>query len=201
MDDWIAATVESLGYVGIALLMALENIFPPFPSEAILGASALAIERGTLNLWPVVLSATLGSTAGNYAWFYVGQKVGYERLRPMVDRYGRWFTIEWEDVERGAVFFRRYGHWVVFILRATPFLRTMISLPAGLAQMPRWKFLVFTLAGVGLWNLLLIFATQWVSRTFGHINDLVSWIVIGTIVLGVIGYVWRILTWKPRAER
>ncbi len=201
MDDFIVSVVEQLGYIGIALLMVLENLFPPFPSEAIMGAGALAIERGSMEFWPLLIAGTAGTVVGNYAWYMVGDRLGYQRLGPFIDRFGHWLTMEWEDVERATGFFRKHGHWVVFFLRATPFMRTMISLPAGLAHMGKFKFLAFTAAGAAMWNALLILGTQWLARTFGEIEDIVSWIIIATIVLAIGGYLWRYLTWKPRARR
>ncbi len=200
MDSLIVAIVERLGLAGIALLMALENVFPPMPSEAIMGSAALAIERGSMQFWPVMFVATLGTLAGNYAWFWVGDRWGYERLGPFIERWGRWLTLEWEDVERATLFFERYGHWVVFFLRAAPFMRTMISLPAGLAHMNKLKFCVFTAAGAALWNAILIGGMQWLSRTFEN-SDVVSWVVIATLVLAVVAYVWRLATWTPRSQR
>ena len=201
MDDFIVSLVEQLGYVGVAILMALENIFPPMPSEAVMGAGALAIHRGSMDFWPLLVAGTVGSLAGNYMWFWVGDAWGYRRLGPFIDRWGRWLTMEWEDVERAATFFARHGHWVVLILRATPVMRTMISLPAGLAHMNKLKFCLFTAAGAALWNVLLILGTQWLARTFAETDYIVSGVIIAIVVLSVIGYLWRLATWKPRAKR
>lgn len=200
MDSLIVAIVERLGLAGIALLMVLENVFPPMPSEAIMGAAALAIERSSMQYWPVMIVATLGTLAGNYFWFWAGDRWGYERLGPFIDRWGRWLTLEWEDVERATRFFERHGHWVVFIMRAAPFMRTMISLPAGLAHMNKLKFCTFTAAGAALWNAILIGGTQWLSRTFEN-SDVVSWVILATLALAVLGYVWRLATWTPRSRR
>ena len=201
MDDIIVTIVERLGYLGIAILMALENVFPPLPSEAVMGSAALAIQRGSMDFWLVLAVGTIGTVAGNYAWFWVGHKWGYERLGPFIDRWGRWLTMEWEDVERASAFFRKHGHWVVLILRATPVMRTMISLPAGLAHMNVWKFCIFTAIGAALWNALLILGTQWLSRTFAQSENVVAGVIVATIVLSIVGYLWRLATWKPRARR
>ncbi|MXO85292.1 DedA family protein [Altererythrobacter aurantiacus] len=201
MDELIVEFISRLGYLGVAILMMLENIFPPMPSEAIMGASALAIDRGQFSYWPLLAFATAGTVAGNYVWFWIGHKWGYERMRPFIDRFGRWLTMEWEDVERASEFFRKHGHWVVFVLRATPVMRTMISLPAGLSHMNIWKFLIFTTAGAALWNVILIAGTQWLARTFDNSDNVVSVVIIATIVLSVGGYIWRFVTWKPRAKR
>lgn len=201
MDDLIVEIITQLGYFGIFILMILENLFPPMPSEAIMGAGALAIYRGEMAFWPLMIVGTLGTLIGNYAWFWVGNALGYQRLRPIIDRFGRWLTMEWEDVERATTFFARHGHWVVFGLRATPVMRTMISLPAGLAHMNIWKFGIFTAAGAALWNLMLIKGTLWLKDLFGTTEWAVSGIILATIVLSVGGYLWRLAVWKPRAER
>ena len=197
----IVSIIERLGYLGIAFLMALENIFPPLPSEAIMGAGALAVVNGKMSFWPLLIFGTIGTVIGNYAWFWFGNRVGYERLGPFIERWGRWLTLEWEDVERASRFFKKRGEWAVFFLRFFPVMRTMISLPAGLAHMNVWKFLIFTTAGAAIWNVLLILGTQWLVGTFSNVRDLVSWILIGAIVLAVAGYGWRLYSWKPRAER
>ena len=201
MDEIIVSLIERLGYIGVAVLMVLENIFPPMPSEAIMGAGALAIERGSMQFWPLLIAGTMGTVAGNYFWFWLGDRLGYERLGPFIARWGKWLTMEWHDVERASSFFAKHGHWVVFGLRASPIMRTMISLPAGLAHMGTLKFLVFTAAGAALWNVMLILGTQWLARTFSDIDNIVSGIIIATIVSAMAGYVWRLATWKPRAQR
>lgn len=201
MHEFIVDAITQGGYIGIALLMALENIFPPIPSEVIMGVGGIAVARGTMDFWPLMTAGTVGSVAGNYVWFWIGRKWGKHRLQPFVARYGRWLTVEWEDVERAQQFFRHHGHWVVFALRFSPFLRTMISLPAGLAHMSRTKFLAFTTAGVIIWNLLLIEGGRWLSIWLAESQDILGAIIIALVVLGVIGYIWRVSTWKPRAER
>lgn len=201
MDQIIVTIVERLGLFGIAVMMALENVFPPMPSEAIMGAAALAIHHGRMDFWWVLAFGTMGTVAGNYFWFWIGHRMGYKRTQPFIDRYGRWLTVEWEDVEKASRFFRRHGHWVVLALRTTPFMRTMISLPAGLSHMNVWKFLIFTAIGAALWNALLIVGTQWLVQRFSDSENIVSGILIAIFVLGAAAYLWRLATWKPRAER
>ena len=152
MGEWIIELIGRGGYWGIAFLMAIENIFPPIPSELIMGVGGLNVARGTMEFWPLLAAGTVGSTLGNYVWFLAGDRLGYARLQPFVRRWGRWLTLEWRDVERAAAFFRRHGEWIVFALRFSPLLRTVVSLPAGLSHMKHWKFLVFTFAGAAIWN-------------------------------------------------
>ena len=198
MDDWIIRLIEQGGYWGIALLMAIENVFPPIPSELIMGIGGIAVARGTMTLWPLLAAGTIGSTIGNYVWFLVGDRLGYRRLRPFVARWGRWLTLEWRDVERATQFFRSHGQWIVFGLRFSPFLRTMISLPAGLSHMGHVKFLAFTFAGAAVWNALLILAGQWIAQYLEGWQRWFGPVVGGLVVLAVAAYLWRVLTWKPR---
>ncbi len=189
--------IEQGGYWGIGFLMAIENVFPPIPSEVIMGLGGIAVARGSMTFWPLLLAGTLGSTLGNYVWFLIGDRLGYQRLHPFVRRWGRWLTMEWRDVERAAAFFRRHGQWIVFALRFSPFLRTMISLPAGLSHMKHWKFLSFTFAGAAVWNALLIQAGKWLAKYMEEAQHILGWIIAGTVVLAVAVYVWRVLRWKP----
>jgi membrane protein DedA with SNARE-associated domain len=196
MAEWIIRIIEQGGYWGIALLMAIENVFPPIPSELIMGLGGFAVARGTLEFWPLLAAGTVGSTFGNYLWFLAGDRWGYARLRPFVDRWARWLTFGWEEVERATRFFRLHGHWIVFALRFSPFLRTMISLPAGLTHMPHGKFLAFTFAGAAVWNAALILGGTLLSRYFDEAQEWLNWIVAGTLALVVVAYLWRVVTWK-----
>jgi membrane protein DedA with SNARE-associated domain len=198
MTEWILHLIEQGGYWGIAFLMVLENVFPPIPSEVIMGLGGIAMARGAMDFWPLLLAGTVGSTLGNYVWFLVGDRCGYERLQPLVERWGRWLTMDWAEVERASRFFRRHGQWIVFAMRFSPFLRTMISLPAGLAHMKHGRFLVFTFAGAAVWNTLLIKGGHWLSGYFAEAREWLDWAVLATIVLALGGYAWRVATWKPR---
>jgi membrane protein DedA with SNARE-associated domain len=201
MHELIIRAIEQGGLVGIFLLMALENIFPPIPSEVIMGLGGVAVSRGTMDFWPLMISGTVGSTLGNYAWYWLGDHWGKTRLEPFVERWGRWLTMEWEDVEKARRFFRRHGPWVVFVFRFTPIFRTMISLPAGLAHMGVWRFLAFTFAGAFIWNLLLVEGGRRLADWLEESQHILGWIILGFIGLALIGYLWRVVTWKPRHKR
>lgn len=197
MGEWIIELIGRGGYWGIALLMAIENVFPPIPSELIMGVGGLNVARGTMEFWPLLIAGTVGSTLGNYVWFLAGDRWGYARLRPFVLRWGRWLTLEWSDVEKAARFFRRHGEWIVFGLRFSPLLRTMISLPAGLAHMNHWKFLAFTFAGAAIWNALLIKGGHWLAGYSDQIDKWAGPVVLGLVALTLVAYAWRVATWKP----
>ena len=201
MHELIIRAIEQGGLVGIFLLMALENIFPPIPSEFIMGLGGVAVSRGTMDFWPLMIFGTVGSTLGNYAWYWLGDHWGRTRLEPFVERWGRWLTMEWEDVEKARGFFRRHGPWVVFVFRFTPIFRTMISLPAGLAHMGVWRFLAFTFAGAFIWNLLLVEGGRRLADWLEESQHILGWIILGFIGLALVGYLWRVVAWKPRDKR
>ncbi len=196
MADWIIHLIEQGGYWGIALLMFIENVFPPIPSELIMGAGGIAVARGTMEFWPLLAAGTIGSTLGNYAWFLLGDRWGYNRLEPFVTRWGRWLTMRWSDVEDASSFFQRHGQWVVFLMRFSPFLRTMISLPAGLSHMKHWKFLIFTFAGAAVWNTLLIYGGKWLAAYFDKMHEVASGVIIGLAVVAVAAWLWRVWRWR-----
>ena len=196
MADWIVHLIEQGGYLGIAFLMFIENVFPPIPSELIMGAGGIAVARGTMEVWPLLIAGTLGSTLGNYMWFLVGDRLGYHRLEPFVQRWGRWLTMRWSHVESATAFFQRHGQWVVFVMRFSPFLRTLISLPAGLSHMSHWRFLLFTFAGAGVWNTLLIFGGKWLAGYFAEMHQFAGALIGALAGLAVLGWLWRVWRWK-----
>jgi len=196
MSAWIIRLIEGGGYLGVAFLMALENIFPPIPSELIMGVGGLAVARGSMEFVPLLIAGTIGSTLGNYVLFLASDWLGYERLRPFINRWGRWLTLEWEDVEKGSRFFRKRGGIVVFIFRFMPMFRSVISIPAGLAHMGHMRFLLYTAAGATIWNVLLIWAGRWAGRTFAEAEKWLGWGVLAVAIVSAVFYVWRIVTWK-----
>ncbi|MET0360116.1 MAG: DedA family protein [Sphingobium sp.] len=197
MTDWVVNLIDAGGYWGIALLMFIENVFPPIPSELILGIGGIRVGQGRMEVLPLLIVATLGSTAGNYAWYLLGRMLGFERLRPLVDRWGRILTMEWRDVRRINLMFRRYGPGMVFVIRFMPAFRTIISLPAGLFRMGHARFLLCTLGGTLIWNIILVGGGWWLGRQFTQIDRYLGPVTTAVVVLAVVAYVWRVLTWKP----
>ena len=198
MSDFIINLIEIGGYWGIFFLMVLENVIPPIPSELIMGLGGIAVSRGTMDFWPLLGFGTAGSLLGNYAWYVLGNRLGYHRLKPFIDRWGRWLTVEWEDVEKASAFFRKHGQWVVFVLRFSPLLRTIISLPAGLAHMSVWRFLIFTAAGSAVWNVFLIAGGHWLGTRFEAAEEFIGWMTLAALVLLLVVYIRRVLTWRAR---
>lgn len=198
MTEFILNLIAWGGYVGIFILMTLENVFPPIPSEVIMGFGGMAVARGDMDMTPLLIVATLGTTAGNMVWYGIGRWIGIARLKPFVDRYGRWLTLTWDEVEQLNRFFNRHGLWVVFFFRFLPTFRTMISLPAGMAKMGMPRFLLATFVGSAIWNAVLAFAGLLLGSRFEELQVYVGPVAVGTSVLVVVVWAYRVVTWKRR---
>lgn len=201
MATWIIETITQSGYVGIFLLMLLESIFPPIPSELIIPFAGFAAATGQLNFFGVMFAATAGAVVGMIPWYLAGRLFGLGRLRNLADRYGRWFTLNAEEVDTATRAFHRWGKWIVLFGRLVPLIRTLISVPAGLARMSPALFFGASFVGALVWNALLAGAGYLLAEQYDVVE---SWLDPGTtIVLGLIGllYVYRLVTWRPSGAR
>jgi len=201
MTDWVVNLIDWGGYWGIGFLMVLENVFPPIPSELIMGIGGIRVAQGRMEATPLLLAGTIGTTIGNYFWYALGRALGFRRLRPVIDLFGRFLTIEWRDVRHINVAFRRYGPGIVFIFRFMPMFRTMVSLPAGLFHMGRIRFLIWTTGGALIWNILLVGGGWLLGARFREIDRYLGPVSSAVIAIIVAVYVWRLVTWRPRAVR
>ena len=152
MAHWIIETISSFGYLGIFLLMLVEAVFPPIPSELIIPFAGFSAAQGQLDFVGVVVAASLGSLAGMVPWYFAGRLFGLGRVRSLADRFGRWFTLNAEEIDVATGFFRRFGPWIVLFGRLLPIIRTLISVPAGLARLPVPLLRRRSLVGVLVWN-------------------------------------------------
>jgi membrane protein DedA with SNARE-associated domain len=197
MATWIIETINSFGYVGIFLLMLLESVFPPIPSELIIPFAGFSAASGALDFWLVLLSATLGAVVGMLPWYFAGRLFGLGRVRMLADRYGRWLTLNAAEIDTATNWFRRFGPIIVFVGRLIPLIRTLISVPAGLARMPLWQFLAFSTLGALLWNAILVGAGFILAEHYAAVEvflDPATTIVLGLVVLV---YLFRLVTWRP----
>ncbi len=158
MVEWITNTMNSLGYWGIGLLMFLENLFPPIPSELIMPLAGFTVAQGKLEFVPVVVAGVVGTVLGALPWYYAGKILGEQRLKSLADRYGKWLTISSKDITRATGWFDNHGSKAVFFCRLVPGVRTLISLPAGISKMPMVPFLLYSTLGTLLWVSLLTYA-------------------------------------------
>lgn len=200
MGDWITQTITRMGEFGVFLLTLLETVFPPIPSELIMPLAGYLAARGEMSLWGAVLAGTLGSLAGALFLYWVGRKLGEQRLMDFADRHGRWLTLSRGDIERASEWFARRGGWAVFVCRLIPGLRSLISIPAGIHAMPLLPFVAFTAAGSLAWTALLVYLGYLLGSNFEQVGEWVS--PISTAVVGglLLWYVWRVLTHKGRGD-
>jgi len=165
--QWIVNTVSQSGYGGIILLMFLENIFPPIPSELIMPLAGFAAARGDLNMAGVIAAGTIGSIL----WYYAGRWVGSERLKRLAARHGRWLTVSPADIATAETWFNRHCGKTVLIGRLIPAIRTLISVPAGIARMSLGRFLLFSAIGTVLWSGLLAAAGYVLESEYTRVAD------------------------------
>ncbi len=195
MLEWITNTINSLGYLGIGLLMFLENLFPPLPSELIMplaGFTSSPEAGGKLSLAGVFLAGVIGSVLGGLVWYYPGKLLGLERLQELADRYGKWVTISSKDITKANIWFNRQGSKAVFIGRLIPGVRTLISVPAGISNMPIITFLLYTGLGSALWVGLLTYSGYVLGKQYELVERYlapVSKIVLLAIALIFVGWV------------
>jgi membrane protein DedA with SNARE-associated domain len=197
MTGFLLDLLNQGGYLGIFLLMAAENVFPPIPSEVIMGGAGVLVARGQLAFGPVWIIATLGTLAGNLFWYWIGVRWSEKRLKRAIDRWGRWLTFEWDEFTRAREIFRKYGDGIVFAVRFSPVLRTIVSLPAGLAHMKLWRFCLFTTLGSAIWNGFLLFGGRALAPLVAQFEDVAGWGVLALVLAGVAFYLYRVVTWKP----
>ncbi len=196
MTEFILNLIAWGGYFGIFVLMVLENVVPPVPSEVIMGFGGMAVARGDMAMTPLLIVATAGTTLGNLFWYGVGRWIGYARLKPFVDRHGRWLTLRWADVEALHRFFVRHGLWVVFVFRFLPTFRTLISLPAGMTRMGLPRFLLATVAGSAIWNAVLAYAGLILGLHFEELQRYVGPLAVAMTVAVVLAWLWRAVNWN-----
>lgn len=156
METWITSIMADFGYIGIFVLIMVENLFPPIPSEIILTFGGFMTTVTSLNVVMVIIVATLGSVVGAILLYKVASYFGKERLTKIVLKSGRILRLKESDIERAENFFLKYGSWAVFLCRMIPLIRSLISIPAGMTKMKMSKFLILTTAGSLLWNTVLI---------------------------------------------
>lgn len=156
MENWITDFMEQFGYLGIFLLIMVENLFPPIPSEVILTFGGFMTTKSSMNIFGVVAASTLGSVGGAIALYYIGRVLSVKRIERIVEKYGKFLRVEKKDVHEANGWFEKYGAWTVFFCRFVPLIRSLISLPAGMSHMNIWLFLGLTALGTIIWNTVLV---------------------------------------------
>ncbi len=197
MAEFIFRWIEDGGYFGIFGLMLLETMFPPLPSEVIIPLAGVVATRGHLALPWVIVAGTAGAMVGNIIWYAAAQALGLERFRPLIDRYGRWLTLDWAEIERAQRLFDRHGGSLVFIGRMLPTVRSLVSIPAGLLKMRFVPFVLWSTVGSAIWTAALALAGWVLGSQFEHVETVLGPLSLAVIVVLGGWYAWRLSTWKP----
>ena len=200
MQEWITNTMNSLGYLGIGLLMFLENLFPPIPSELImpLAGYTATTPNTQIQVIPAIAVGVIGTILGAIPWYYAGLLLGKTRLETLAGRYGGWIGISSADIEKSVNWFQKHGSKAVMFGRLVPGIRTLISVPAGISKMPLLPFFAYSTLGTVGWVTLLTYAGYFLGQNYKLVEeyiDVISKVVVITVLVAIavfIGYrLWR----------
>lgn len=197
LDDittWVTDVVDTLGYVGVAFLVALENVFPPIPSEVVLPLAGFVAGRGDANLLGMIVASTIGSLVGAWVLYGVSAAIGPERLHAFIVRFGRWFGVREHHLDRAEAWFDRRADAAVLIGRCVPLIRSVVSIPAGFRRMEIVRFSVLTAIGSAMWNTALIVAGAILGERWEEVGDVVG--LLQAAVILVLGAIVALLLWR-----
>ncbi len=200
MIEWVTGIVAAGGWPGVLVLMFLENLFPPIPSEVIMPLAGFAAARGQMSFTLAVIAGIVGTLLGNAFWYELSRAIGSARIRPLFVRYGRWFAVSAEDFDRAERNLVKYGPVALFFGRLLPGIRTVISIPAGLAHIPRPVFYVWTALGSTVWILFLASLGYLLEDHYDQVEgwlEPLSYVVVAGIVAA---YAWHIWSTRGRAR-
>ena len=194
MFSWIQHTMTTLGYPGVALLMFLENVFPPIPSELIMPLAGFSAASGDLSFTGVFIAGALGSLLGQLPLYYLGRWAHEDRLVRWADRYGKWLTLSGKDIKQADDWFDKHGQKAVFFARLVPGLRSLISVPAGMSEMPLTTFWLYSALGTSLWVLLLTALGGILGQNYQLVDTYlgpVSLVVLGGLAIFTVVWILR----------
>jgi membrane protein DedA with SNARE-associated domain len=199
VTQWVFSIVDRLGELGIGLLIFLENVVPPVPSEVILPLAGFRARTGALNVWLAWPAATAGSVLGAIVLYGLGAWLGYDRLHALAGK--RWFFLtSQKDLDRGQRIFGRHGGKVVLLGRCVPVIRSLVSIPAGIVRMPIPRFLLLTAIGSGVWNALFIGLGWYLGDHWDRVQTWLGPVTYVVLGLALVGLVWLAVR-KVRAHR
>ena len=187
MQEWITNTMNSLGYLGIGLLMFLENLFPPIPSELImpLAGYTATFPNTQIQVIPAIAAGVIGTILGAIPWYYAGLLLGQQRLQLLANRYGKWIGISGEDIEKSTNWFQKHGSKAVLFGRLVPGIRTLISIPAGISKMPLIPFFIYSTIGTIVWVTFLTYAGYFLGKKYKLVEDYID-VITKVVVFGVL---------------
>lgn len=190
ITSFITNTISTLGYPGVAVLMAIESACIPLPSEIIAPFAGFVASTGRFTLWGVALAGGVGSMIGSWVTYEIGKWGG----RPLVEKYGKYVLVSRHDLDIADRFFAKHGHWSTFIGRLLPVVRTFISLPAGIARVPRVQFLFYSFVGSFIWTYILAYFGMKLGENWNTLRDKLhgfDMAIVGLIIIGGIWWIYR----------
>ncbi|WP_353144286.1 DedA family protein [Acinetobacter pragensis] len=194
LTEWILSIMEQLGYLGIALLMFLDNVFPPIPSEIIMPSAGFTASQGQLLLSGVIAAGCIGSLTAAALLYWMGYQFNHEAIFRFVDRYGKFLFIKSDDVKKSLLWFEKYGHRIVFFGRMIPAVRSLISIPAGMSRMPFWKFMFYSALGTMIWTTFLAAVGFYFGENQALMHEIfsrVGYVIIGIVSILLIWLIYR----------
>lgn len=195
--DWAVNVMETIGAPGAGLAIALENLFPPLPSEVILPLAGFTASQGNFSIIEALIWTTLGSVVGAWALYGLGAWLGRNRMRALVSKVP---LVDLEDVDKVEAWFNRHGYKAVFFGRMIPIFRSLISIPAGIERMPVWKFLGLTTAGSLIWNSIFVFSGFYLGESWHVVEEYAGVFQKIVIVACILVAVWFVVS-KVRSHR
>lgn len=201
MGEWLADIIANAGYIGIAFLMFAETVFPPIPSEVIMPLAGLYAAQQELSLVGVILAGTAGALLGNIFWYLLARALGLTRFERWTMRYGRWLTIEPEEVHKAQAWFDRHGAATVAFGRLVPTIRSVISIPAGILRMRLLRFVFYSSIGTFVWTTALAVAGYLLGSEYTKVDAWFMPLSNGVIALLLIIYLYRVITYGRRRKK
>jgi membrane protein DedA with SNARE-associated domain len=198
LATWVQDVINQFGYFGVALLVIIENVFPPIPSEIVLPFAGFVAQQGSgaaqsdTSVIGMMIAATVGSVVGALILYFVSAAIGPERLRAFVGKFGKWFGVKPADLVRAEAWFDRRSSLAVLVGRCVPLIRSIVSIPAGFRRMKLSSFVVLTAIGSAVWNIALIGAGAVLKDQWDRVGDYVGvfqWVVVLAIVVFVVRFV------------
>lgn len=187
---YITGFIQSAGYYGLAVLMAMESMIFPVPSEAVMPFAGFLVADGVFTFNKVIIFSTIGSIIGSLLSYYIGAYAG----RPFINKFGRYLLLSHKDMDITERFFRKYGTFTIFVSRFIPVIRHLISLPAGMARMNLWKFLLYTILGAAMWNSFLAWVGYKLQQNWNQImqyTQVIDIIIIAGFVVLISLFLYR----------
>ena len=188
LAQWVQDVIEQLGYLGVALLVVLENVFPPIPSEIVLPFAGFVAQQGSYSVVLMILAATVGSVIGALIMYWIAAVIGDERLHAFTRKFGKWVQIREADLTRAEEWFDRHAMSAVLVGRCVPLIRSVVSIPAGFRRMKLIPYIAYTFLGSLVWNIALVGAGAVLGENWERVEPVVAtfqWIVIVVILAGL----------------